>query len=461
MKKIAKITLFLMFLFIFPAISFACGEVVFDDVPYVSSLETSQKIVERVDTSRDYMLRNITLKMKLKTINTYKYLGQYGKDGQTVRDEIVTTLGKLTDNPSVAIIEKTRYVDDKKICYEKYTYSHAMLDAVKTRSYLYSYVEQYNEDGEIETHDYNRTNYNHSTTDLISIYNEAVPVIKANYVDSVSEKEFEGIKYYKLTSDIDGLESIKNIFAVDSNLCNNNNYQLFAKQNLNDYVKPFSCEVGLKNYSGSEYEYITYSTLNYKIEDRDRNVYLIASSKTELIEYGESVLSSTPENKDEYTVYGFIKTMKDKNYVIYETANPTNRTEYMQYTVADVEDGYSIVEKRFVPGSPTEVKNYFYSNSEAKWYELNVSNKIKTEKSSGLALDYINFDFDQEGEITNDEGVYSFKDKTNPANEITISLADGEIFSATTNSNTIYVVEYGTDIEKLGLVTSLEGFSAS
>ena len=170
MKKIAKLTLFLMFMIIFPVITFACGEVLFDDIPYLASPSTTQSIISRVDETRALMINSIELKVKLKTTNTYKYLENSTQQAKEVRDEITTTLGKTSDNPSVAQVEKTRYIDNFKVWYELKTYSHTTLQNGQESSFLYTFFQTYDNDGNVVSSTFNRETYNQTINNFLSMF---------------------------------------------------------------------------------------------------------------------------------------------------------------------------------------------------------------------------------------------------------------------------------------------------
>lgn len=454
MKKIAKLTLFLMFMFILPIFSFGCGEVLFDDVPYLASSSTTQDVITKVDNSRYLMINSIELKVKLSTVNTYNYLQSSTQQAKVIRDEIVTTLGKTSDNPAIAQIEKTRYVNNIKTYYELKSYSHKTLQGGQENSYVYTFVQSYDDEGNITSSSFNRSSYNQTMKNFLSMYNDAVPTVNANYVNAVSEKEFEGTKYYKLSSDVVGLENLKNNFSIDNTLYSD--AKLFTKNSLLDYVKPFECVFGLKTLSA--YDYITYFTLNYQIENEFREVYLDVSSVTNMVQYGDTVVASVPENVDEYTVHTFVDVMNQTNYLTYNTS--TENT-YSQVTVAEFGKNYSIVVKDYAPGIPMQKTNYFYQydnqNNTYKCYKLDLDNQTKEEAIYDLA--YLKFDFTKEY-AGKSENYYQFGVA---GSYINIQVADGEVYKVNIKESNseinMFVVEYGTDINKLGLVSNIDSFN--
>lgn len=454
MKKFTKITLFLMFMFIFPAIIFACGEVSFDDIPYLASSSSTQSIITRVDETRNRMINSIQLKVKLKTTNTYKYLENSTQQAKEVKDEIITTLGKTSDNPSVAQIEKTRYVDNVKTWYELKTYSHTTLQNGQENSFLYTFFQTYDNEGNVVSSTFNRSTYNQTINNFVSMYNEAVPMINSSFVDSTFEKAYEGTNYYKLSSDVVGLENVKNNFNIKSGLYENP--ELFSKNSLLDYVKPFTCEFGLKTTDG--YEYITYSTLSYKIENSFRETYLNVTSKTTLEKYGDVVEANVPQNIDEYTVHTFVGVMNQANYLTYKTSD---QASYSQVTVAEFGNDLSVEVKDFEPGLSEVKTNYFYKydqeNQTYICYKLNLSNQTYEEANYDLAI--LNFDFSKQynGKV---EENYQFGAQ---GAYINIQVANGEVSKVNTRVSgtdiNLFVVDYGTDIAKLGLTSSLQNFT--
>ena len=454
MKKFAKLTLFLMCMFIFPVIAFACGEVGFDDIPYLASSSSVQNIISRVDETRNRMINSIQLKVKLKTTNTYNYLQNSTQQAKVVRDEIITTLGKTSDNPSIAQIEKTRYVDNIKVWHELKTYSHTTLQNGQESSYLYTFFQTFDDEGNAVSSTFNRATYNQTMKNFLTMYNEAVPVINNSFVDSTFEKTYEGTNYYKLSSDVVGLENVKNNFSIKNGLYDNP--ELFSKNSILDYVKPFTCEFGLKTTDG--YEYITYSTLKYTIENSFRQAYLNVNSKTTREKYGDVVETSIPQNIDEYTVHTFVDVMRQTNYLTYKTST---ESQYSQITVAEFGSDLSVEVKDYAPGVSEVKTNYFYKydvdNQTYTCYKLNLNTQTYEEANYDLAI--LNFDFSKQYDGKVEEN-YQFG--TTGA-YINIQVANGEVYKLNTRVSgadvNLYVVDYGTDIAKLGLTNSLQNFT--
>lgn len=454
MKKFYKLALVLMFLFL-PIISFGCGELTFDDVPYEASSKPTAEVISSVDDSRNLMINYIGLKLKVKTVNTYSYMGiESVQEEKEVRDEVVTLLGKTSDNPSIAQIEKTRYINDVKTSYELKTYSHQAFLNGQEESYLYTFSQQFDEEGNVTNTVFNRTTYNNTIVSFLNIYNEAVPVINSDFVDYTQHKEFEGTNYYKLNADVYGLEKLKDNFTQDNSLYESP--KLFVKNSLQDYVFSFGCEFGLK--TTENYDYITYSTLNYQIENSLRKVYLKVSSKSILETYGDALEVKKPENVDEYTVHTFVNVMNQQNYITYKTSLEGN---YTQVTVAEFGKDLSVEVKEVVAGLQDKKTNYFYKFNEGDssytCYKLNLIEQKYEESSFGLAI--LDFDFvgkSFEGRDTDDANKYHFG---NPK-AYTIEVAGGEIYKLIKGTDTnLFVVDYGTDVAKLGLTSSLEGFT--
>lgn len=477
MKKFKSIFFLLIFIFVSPLFAFACDEVTFDDVPYEATSKTAEEIISDVDNTRSLMINSIELKVELTTTNTYtfKNMENYSLSNKVVKDVIKTTIGKNSDNPAVAIVESTRYVDDIKTIYEKVYYVHSTIQGGAESKYAYYELLSFDQSGNVIFSQYDRVSYSKVGITFMSLYNNVVPVISASQLDNVKYKSFEGVNYYNMSSDINGLYYVNDKFSEDQNLYYNP--KMFSViDGGQDYVKPFSCEFGLKSAEG--YNYITYSTINYSVENAFREVYLTVSSHSELNSYGDKVATSQPEDKDKYTANSFINlAQQDEFYITYEIdkgASGKHEVSIAKFNerLSTGEDvvSYSaeVIEKK--PGE-TDVKNLYYMQGSVSGtyatYQLDVSNpeNLTAQLLKGNTIDFFKFNFDV-GYHSKADGVYRFalSATTGTPNEYTgVLLTNGEvskiIYKNGTDQTDLIVLDYGNEPESLGLIQSLDGFT--
>lgn len=480
MKKLKNLFFLFIFVLISPLFAFACGETTFDDVPYVSSPKTAPEVISDIDYTRDSMINSIELKVLLTTTNTYTFLDTDNQNYKVVKDVIKTTIGKVSDKPSaVAMIEKTRFDENgQQLSFESKIYENFSPDSGNRKSYVYTKSQVFDsQENTVLSTDYTRESYSQASIRFLDIYNSAVPVINPSMVKDVKHKQFEDVNYYKLSSDIDELYYVNDYFAQVPDLYENPT--LFGLiDESQDYVMPFTCEFGLKSSDG--HNYITYSTINYEIENQDRQIYLKVSSRTDLKEYGDKVNSSWPEDEDKgkYTSHTFLKDVnKDKFFITYKVENGLDTVNTSIAKFNETLDGgktvtsYSAVVTTFKSGGGEEKKYYYMQGREDgtyKTYELNLSNKTYVEISINT-LEFLSFEFDNIAFSKKDGNMYKFASPAalaNPNEYTGIELDEnGEVLKIVSKTagesveTELEVIEYGNEISTLELIQSLEGFT--
>ena len=467
MKKFKNLFFILIFVLVCPLFAFGCDETKFDDVPYSSSSKTADEILTQIDDTRMLMINLIELKVSLTTTNTYtfKNLEDFGFEDKVVKDVIKTTIGKNSDNPAVAIVEKTRYENDVAKSYEQNIYYHFVAPNGKEESFVYTTKNTFDEEGTAQNLSFNRASYSQTSLNFLGLYNNVVSTIKANQIDDIKEKSFEGVHYYQLSSDINGLYYVNEAFAQNNNFYTNPS--LFVYQNkTKDYVMPFVCEFGLKSTEG--YNYITYSTINYEVENEERQVYLSVSSHTKLDKYGESVESVWPESedKDKYTAHTFMDMAKqDEFYVGYQI---NKEVGYKNVSVAKFKEtiaGENIVTSYSVEVDDNGEGAHYYMQGKEDGtftcYKLDLEAKTYSADSS-FNLEWLSVNLGlQFNKDQQDTTYYQFGSSSEYTN---ITIENGEISKVSSKKAgeadvlQLSILDYGNDVETLGLVTNLEGF---
>lgn len=478
MKKFKSTFFLFIFILVSPIFAFACGETTFDDVPYVSTSKTALEVISEIDETRDRMINSIGLKVSLTTTNTYTFLDTYTQKYKVVKDVIKTTIGKIDDKPSsITIIEKTRFEDKEPTSFESKIYENYSLEGGYRNSYVYTKSHIFEDStGTILSTNYDRTPYAQTSIRFLDLYNTAVPVIQSSMVNTVQYKEYKDVNYYKLSSDVDGLYYVNDYFTQASDLYENPT--LFGViDESQDYVMPFTCEFGLKSTDG--YNYITYSTINYEIENSEREIYLKVSSRTDLNKYGDKVESSWPEGEDrgKYTAHTFMKDVnKDEFYITYNVDSGIDivKTSIAKFneTIADNKTvtNYSAEVTTTKSGGGEERKYYYMQGNEDgtfKTYELNLTDNTYVETSKHI--EFLSFTFDKLVFSKNEDNIYKFaapEASANPNEYTGIELNEnGEVSKIVSKkasesvTTDIEVVEYGNEISILGLIQSLEGFT--
>lgn len=456
MKKVKYWLLFFVFIFVFPAFIFACDEQKFEDIPYTGSSTSIADLISKVGSTRSLMIDSLKLKLNLKTVNTYTFYETTNQEytAKVVRDEITTTLGKVSEVPAIAMVNISRFVDNVLFSTQEY---HYVTNSNNLNSFCYLKTQTYNEDGDAVSEEMYRSIYNSSLINFGSLFTDVVKVVYPNEFDIILEKSFEGITYYKLISDVTGINVVNDTFKQDANLFENP--QLFVKTDATrDFVLPFECEFGLKVNEG--YNYITFSSIKYDVMN-DYNGgerYLHVESQTNLTEYGDHIQTTQPENIDEYTARTFVREMQqDENYIVYKTAGVDN--SYNQITAVKLQDNYSVMVEKFTPGQSTITEYYFFEkqeeNSESVYliYKLNLD--TSTAELSSLDLDILKFTFNLQIDSKNGN-YYQFG---NSETYIKVEVTDGEVSNVSTmfesNELALEVVDFGVEYAKFGLAEDL------
>jgi len=475
MKRFINSFFIVVFAFICCILGFGCDEKTFSDIPYKGSDMTVQSLISKVDATRSLMINTIKLPVKVKTTNTYKFYNTTDEiyHSKVIKDEISTIIGKTTDNPSVAVVVKDRYVDD---VYESSESTYYVIKSDST--YMYNLKRTYNSNSELISEKMSRSSFSLSVYNFLKIYNDAVGIVYSNQFDEVLEKNFDGIKYYKLVADVIGINNVNNGFDENSDIYNSPT--LFSKNDYNrDFVKNYTGEFGLKANEG--YDYITYSTVNYDIYNDDEEKYLNVSSLSKLTEYGDSINARQPEDIDLYTARTFVDVMKsDNNYIVY-TSNLDGDVQKqfsvskVQKTieVADAESGskyeniydYSIMVDTYSSGAST-ITNYYYMSCRADGsyvtYKLDLLEKTcsEVEDNSIEGFDLLEFNFDVKID-KKDGNNYQFVREDSYIDVVMSNNEVSKVIKRVKGSDAsieIKIVDYGFDYEKLNLVTDIDDF---
>ena len=469
MKKIFKYILFsLIFALICPVVFFACGEVSFDSVPYTDSGANLEEVIQEFNATGEYMVKNLKLKSQYETTNTYTFYNTQTSSAKVVKDVIVTTLGSLSDNPTLTIIEKTRYVNNKKVSRETNTYVQPNTSVSET-PYCYSLTSVFDDDAEIQYKERNEYNPNNEQS-IINFYNSIIYEIKKEEVCNIQQKVFEGVTYYKLNSGVDTLEFVNDRFieeTEDNTLYDNP--QLFKKATISnlDSAENFYYECA-KNGSN----YASYFKIHYNIKNNERETYLNVLSLTKLLKFGESVTPKMPEDVNEYISNSFVKSMqKSGSYISYTTTEEIADDEFSStesgnrvvWTVARVGNDYSVRRDEYQEGVQSAITSLFYlvyvSENNYTAYSINGQKRTRVD----IDIEITNFNFNQNIFSRNDdENSYQYGNEEFP---ITVKFKDNNIYSVSTYTErndaiNLYVKEYGNDFTKLPLffVTNINDY---
>lgn len=451
MKKNFKFILFsLVFLFVCPFVFSACDEVKFENIPYVSSSANLEEVVRDFNSASEYMINDIGLKVNLETTNTYTYYDlATNKTSKVIKDVIKTTLGSVKDNPSIAVVDSTRYINNNILTNQLNTFVKTKNTTNQTAiSYCYSNIKSYSEEG--DTFEKDRNEYDSVTNQMITFFNSAICNINLQEVEGILQKEFEGITYYKLTSGVNTLETINDRFKEDKNLIDNPSlFSIQNKVNL-DAVENFYYECA-KNGSG----YATYFAISYDLFNGDTEKYLSVYSVTKLLGYGDSVNIEMPEDIDEYTANGFMKTMQKENSFVEYSRVSRDKEESLNRTVwsvAKIGNDYSVRQEQYNEGAiNTPVYYYFVYNKPNDYTGYIVNESEKRLIPTPIKLDLANFDFTLKLNTKNeDEHYYQFG---NDETYTTINTSNEDIYSIKTtifedNRNTeltLFIENYGSD----------------
>lgn len=464
MKKNLKFVIYTLILALFcPVLLFACGEVPFDEVPYIGSDANIEEVVTDFNNSGEKMINGLRLKTQYETTNTYTFYNTQTSTAKTVKDVIKTTLANSNEYKNFTIVETTRYINNVKVTNTTETY--VQLTEESETPYCYSSVKTFKEDEETEEKD--RNEYFPNIQSQINFYKSTIYEIKQDEVCSIGQKEFEGITYYKLSSGVTTLEAVNNRFVEETE--NNkleDNPQLFkikTKKN-HDAAENFYYECAR---NGSEYT--TYFKIHYNLKNSERETYLNVTSVTKLLKFGEDVKLVLPEDENEYIANSFVKTMqKDGSYITYTTTEQNNDGDIsnpdenakVTWTVVKLGDNYSVRRDEYQVGAPSNTTLYYVVHTNENDYTTYVANNNTLTKID-TSLEILDFNFNQSFALKN-ENTYQFG---NEEDSISVTFTDNKVYSAFTYNErneliNIYIEDYGSDYTKLPLtfITSTDGY---
>ncbi len=465
MKNKFKFVLFsLVFVLFTPIIFSACNEKGFEDIPYLYSEAIAEDVIRDFNSSGEDIVKKYSLRVSYETINTYTFYDVNSSQNNTVKkivkDVITTTLGKNDVDSTEAIINTSRFVNDKF----EYSLTNTYAKTI-TPNLSYCYSLYINNSGEEEVSDKDRNEYDSTPQTKVDFFNSCIYQIGQDEIEGILQKEFEGITYYKLVSGVDTLEKVNDRFTEDENLFNNP--QLFKIQTKahHDSVENYYYECA-KNSS----DYATYYSLNYNIFNSDSKRYLNVSSVSRLKAFGDSVTLGLPEDVNEYTANSFMKTMqKEDSYVVYsQTKNGGENSDVRTtWSVAKIGNDYSVVQDQY-QGNAISSTFYYYlvSNNQGEYtaYQVDKTNKTIRQQPEFL-LDLLNFDFTQ-ALVLKDDNNYQFG---TDATYTIVSLENDEVESIKTKIKVnnkdeelvLFIDSYGKKYSSLPtrFVTSIEGYS--
>ena len=458
MKNFKSILFLLLFVLVCPFITFGCGEVGFDDVPYSSSSLTGEEIVSKVNEARTRIITTFALRTKIETVNIYQFTETSNQDilNKKVKDVITTTIGNDKTNPAVSTVEFTRYVNDKKtpVFREVKTYVKEAISSSEYACFCYTLTENYDGEGnKISTKD--RSTYDSGYYSFEKLFDDVMVVSQVGEVDKVYSKSFEGTSYYKLDSVLDGREVASDRFIENISILTNPSLFTTIDPDV-DALTDFTYEYGI---NGSQY--LTSAKLSYTLQNVDREKYLTVTSTSKVKKYGDKVSAlKEPEDIDDFTAETFMTKMnKNQSYIVY-TNSLAN--DYIKTTVAKLGSttpDYAVKVETHQEGSATTENYYYYKYDDqlSSKYQCYLLDKNEmTFKKEEKVLDLIGFDFSVQFTSKN-LNVYQYG---SGLSYIEITMENNEVGKITTTKNeqpvTLFVNSYGEDISSLGLLT-LEG----
>ncbi len=433
MKIIKKFLVIMCLVLVLPLALTACGEQTFDTTPWIISTKTSDDVAEEVESSRARMMDELNIPVKYVTTTTFKFYGTLDErfSSKIVREVTTATFSSADIQNATAKIETLTYENDvlktrKEDSYLRYN-----------ENYGYKYIKHTTiatSEDDAEEVFMERQNVSMSSRSFYTMLGEIIFEPGENEADIVSQKDFNGIHYYLLTSSTDNLNfGIKEKFSERSDLFTSPT--LFALDNkLDDYVMPFSYTYGI-----TAAKYISYFAINYTISNSNRTgnhnednffeKYLTVSSITTLERFGENVeIPSAPENKDDYTVATFDNIVKSDEYYI-QYRQITGANSYILTTTQRRADGNVMVSIDTYIASNLSTEYYFLEYSEDKTF---VAYKINSENDTyavdeNFSAPFIAYNFSSEL-VSATNGVYQFGTSES---YYLLTLNNGEIYSIT------------------------------
>ncbi|NCB48729.1 MAG: hypothetical protein EOM55_03820 [Clostridia bacterium] len=439
MKILQKILISISLVLFLPLFLFACDEATFESTPWASSTKTMSEVVDKVENCRNYMMDDLYIPVTYETTTIFRFFetedGEY--ENKTVKEVSTATFS------SASIEDATAEIVTK-------TYENGELLYIKTSTY-------------VRTNDDNgfiyilKTTYDSSTSEEGSVYmqreklendfsdkmfytmlGEIIHEAEENEAEIVSEKSFDDIQYYKLTSNVFNLnETIQDKFIEKSDLFSNPELFAMGKKG-DDFVMPFSYEYGI-----TKFDYINYFALNYTIGNSNSNGqsyenYLTVSSVTVLKNYGNAVeIPAEPENIDDYTVATFDNVVKSDEYFVVYTED-IDGGHYRRITTQKRTDKDILVKVEEInSGAVLSSLYYFIDFEESNFtvYSINVENQTYSEQE-GLTFNFLNFNYSLQYFTKTSDGAYQYG--SSEAHYL-IRLQNGEVFSIT-NSKAVDAV---------------------
>jgi hypothetical protein len=463
MKKLKNfVSAFAIVLFI-PLFLFACNEATFDTTAWTSSSKTSTEVIEEVEDCREYMVGNgndsASVPVTYETTTIFKF---YATEDEVFDDKTVKIVSTATfssakiENASAQIVTKT-YVEGSLASTVTSTYIRKSDD----KGYIYTNQVTYLE--EEETSLLNRASTTITDRTFYTMLGDIIIEAQTGEADTVTEKTFDDVQYYKLSANISNLENVQALFSEDSTLFDNP--QLFViRKKGEDYVMPFSFQYGI-----NESNYITYFAMDYSIansnlaDGQNYETYLDVSSVTRLTKFGSAVETvSEPTNKDDFTVSTFKNAMmSDENYVVYKQV--VDSTHYNNFTVQRREDGDILVKvEEYNSNSLTSTDYYYldYNDDRTSFSAYQIF--IETTPATYSTLDsyssaFLNFDYSLSYFNTTVSGAYKYG--TND-NYLLIAMQSGEVYSVSDGTNTWLVESFGTG-ETSTTLYDIDGLTSS
>ena len=476
MKGFKRILFLLAFIFVLPLFGMGCGELKFDDVPYLESgLYTNAEANTLIVNARKEF-KGLEINSKIQTVNTYRF---YETENTNIKNKIIKDVvntylcvDEYGQDKTVSSVETIRYINEKKAIREVKIY----VDSTNYSDYCYILTEVYDEEGkEVETTTRNRANYDSGRYSYSNLFDSVFVSAQTDEIDVIYSKSFEGTTYYKFKSELEGLIVANERFEKDVNIQLNPN--LFVSINPDrDTVIPFSYEYGV-NGNG----YLVHAKVNYSILDEYNEKYLTVESVSNVQEYGYSIESlKAPEDADDYTAETLVSTLNsDKSYVTYRNTTEDIYTKTIVGKIgSDENPDYTVKVENYQSNSLSST-NYYYVKYEMEIdplsqealegkyqaYILDIQNKRFT-KTDDYVLDLLSFNFNLELKNTttqDDKKIYKYE--TN-AERFEIAISENEVYSITTETSAstkleIFIENYGNDFTNpnLNLVESLLGYT--
>lgn len=377
---------------------FACDEKTLDDIPWGYSNMTGAAVLEQVNDSASKMVggtqESLATPVLFKTTIKYDFQKTINEDfaNKQIVDEIELSLSSVKrDEEPTAKLTQTRTQNGGLIYRREDVYSYD-----KSTSSLVCYTTETtfgSNDGTEEVSYFKQTNYADVNDVFVNLLKEnAVLVGNASQTSQISQKEFEGVDYYRLAATTSNTRrAVNEVFSGNEDIFTNPH--LFeVKEEGYDYVDSYACAYGINQ---DQSHYLSYYTLDYTVSratqeiDGERETYLKVSVISKLSKKGEEVQPvHKPENTADYEVATFVKTLQDENYITYR--QDLSEGAYQEITIYSKQDGKCVVIRQSTSDMPDY---YFIPNSEDVVYKLNPSVRTYTTYAEALDMPCLTFDY--------------------------------------------------------------------